>query len=323
MVKTALITGIAGQDGSYLAELLLEKGYRVYGLTLTCGEDCSRIESIQGKMELIKGDLTNQESLCDAVKKAKPNEVYNLAAIASVAASFSQPLLVADVVALGPIRLIEAMREHACEARFVQASSSEIFGDTRISPQDENTPLQPKSPYGVAKAYAHLMVKHYRTVDGMFASNCILYNHESPRRSAEYVTRKISLGVARISMGLQSKIDLGNLDGRRDWGYAPEYVDAMWRILQQKEPADFVVATGVTHTVREFLDEACRVAGIGEPMSIVTINKQNLRPADPTTLTGDAGKAKRVLGWESKTSFMRLVKIMVEFDLKKLKQEKN
>lgn len=315
MAKTAFITGIAGQDGSYLAELLLGKGYRVFGLTMSCGEDRSRIEPIKEKVELIKGDLTDQKSLDIAVKRAKPDEVYNLAATASVAASFSQPLLVADVVGLGAVRLMEAVENHACDAKFMQASSSEMFGDTRTSPQNELTPLQPKSPYGVAKAYAHLMVRHYRNVESMFASSCILYNHESPRRSPEYVTRKISLGVARIALGLQDKIELGNLDGRRDWGYAPEYVDAMWRTLQQKDPDDFVIATGVTHTVRELLEEACKIAGIKDPMSIVTINQSNLRPADPSALVGDASKAKKVLGWSPKTSFKQLVKMMVEHDL--------
>jgi len=316
MAKTAFITGIAGQDGSYLAELLLEKGYTVYGLTMSCGEDCSRIEQIKDRVELIKGDLTDRESLNAAVKTAEPDEVYNLAASASVAASFSKPLLVGDVVGLGAVRLIEAVKNHAPDAKLMQASSSEIFGDTKISPQNELTPLQPKSPYGVAKAYAHLMLKHYRNAESMFTSSCILYNHESPRRSPEYVTRKITVGVARISLGLQDKIALGNLDGRRDWGYAPEYVDAMWRTLQQKEPDDFVIATGVTHTVREFLEEACRVAGLRDPMSIVTLNQSNLRPADPTTLVGDASKAKEAFGWESKVSFTQLVKIMVEHDLK-------
>ena len=316
MTKTAFITGIAGQDGSYLAELLLDKGYRVVGLTMSCGEDCSRIEPIKGRVELIKGDLTDLQSLNAAVKKAEPDEVYNLAAIASVASSFSQPLIVTDVVGLGPVRLMEAIKSHARGAKFVQASSSEIFGDVRASPQNELTALQPKSPYGVAKAYAHLMIRHFRTADGMFASNCIFYNHESPRRSAEYVTRKISLGVARIALGLQENIDLGNLDGRRDWGYAPEYVEAMWRILQQKDPDDFVIATGVTHTVREFLEEACKVAGISDPMSVVTVKKANFRPADPAALVGDAGKAKKILGWSPKTSFGQLVRIMVENDMR-------
>lgn len=316
MTKNAFITGIAGQDGSYLAELLLEKGYRVYGLTMTCGEDCSRIERIQDKIELIKGDLTDRESLDTAVKTSEPDEVYNLAAIASVSTSFSQPILVGDVVGLGAVRVMEAVRNHASDAKLMQASSSEIFGDTGITSQNELSPLQPKSPYGIAKAYAHLMVRHYRNVEKIFASSCILYNHESPRRSPDYVTRKISRGVARIKLGLQEKINLGNLDGRRDWGYAPEYADAMWRTLQQKESDDFVIATGVTHTVREFLQEACMVAGINDPMSIVTINPSNLRPADSSTLVGDASKAKRVLGWEPKTSFKQLVKIMVEYDLR-------
>jgi GDPmannose 4,6-dehydratase len=315
MTKTAFITGVAGQDGSYLAELLLGKGYRVFGLTMSCGEDCSRIEPIKDRVELIKGDLTDPESLNAAVKRAAPDEVYNLAAIASVSASFSQPLLVADVVGLGPIRLMEAVRNHAHGARFMQASSSEMFGETRVTPQNELTPLQPRSPYGVAKTHAHLMVRHYRVSGGIFAGSCILYNHESPRRSPEYVTRKISLGVARIALGLQKEIELGNLDGRRDWGYAPEYVEAMWRTLQQKDPDDFVIATGVTHTVREFLEEACNVAGIEDPKSIVKVNKSNFRPTDPTALVGDASKAKKTLGWSPKTSFKQLVRTMVESDM--------
>jgi GDPmannose 4,6-dehydratase len=320
MAKTAFITGIAGQDGSYLAELLLKKGYAVFGLIMSCGEDCSRIEHIKDKVELIKGDLTDTESLSAAVRIAKPDEVYNLAASSSVADSFSKPLLMGDVVGLGAVKLIETIKNHIPDAKLMQASSSEIFGDTKISPQNELTPLQPKSPYGVAKAYAHLMVRHYRNAESMFTSSCILYNHESPRRGPEFVTRKIAIGVARISLGLQDKIALGNLDGRRDWGYAPEYVDAMWRTLQQKEADDFVIATGMTHTVREFLEEACRVAGIKDPMSIVTINQSNLRPADPSTLIGDASKAKKVLGWEPKISFKQLVKIMVEHDLRKEKK---
>ena len=315
MTRTAFITGIAGQDGSYLAELLLGKGYRVVGLTMSCGEDCSRIEPIRERIELIKGDLTDPESLNAAVRSAAPDEIYNLAAIASVSASFSQPLLVSDVVGLGPIRLMEAAKNHARGAKFVQASSSEIFGDTKTSPQNELTPLQPRSPYGVAKAHAHMMVGHYRNYNSMFASSCIFYNHESPRRGPEYVTRKISLGVARIALGLQEKIELGNLDGRRDWGYAPDYMEAMWRTLQQKDPDDFVIATGVTHTVREFLVEACEVAGIKDPMSIVKTNKSNLRPTDPKALVGDAGKARKTLGWSPKTSFEQLVRMMVESDM--------
>jgi len=316
MAKRAFITGIAGQDGSYLAELLLEKGYTVYGLTMTCGEDCSRIEQIKDRIELIKGDITDNESLNAAVKTAEPDEIYNLAAAASVASSFSKPLLVGDVVGLGVVRLIEAVKKYAPDAKLMQASSSEIFGDAKISPQNELTPLQPKSPYGVAKAYAHLMIRHYRNAESMFASSCILYNHESSRRSPEFVTRKITVGVARISLGLQDRIALGNLDGRRDWGYAPEYVNAMWKTLQQKEPDDFIIATGATHTVREFLEEACKITGIKDPMSIISINQSNLRPADLTTLVGDASKAKKILGWEPKIFFKQLVKIMVEHDLK-------
>jgi GDPmannose 4,6-dehydratase len=314
MTKTAFVTGIAGQDGSYLAELLVSKGYKVFGLTMSCGEDCSRLDPIKEKVELIKGDLTDQESLNAAVKKASPDEVYNLAATSSVASSFSQPLIVADVVGIGPVRLIEAIKKHASGARFVQASSSELFGDAKTSPQNEQTDFQPRSPYGAAKTYAHLMVRHYRNTDGRFASSCIFYNHESPRRAPEYVTRKISLGVARIALGLQDKIELGNLDGRRDWGYAPEYMEAMWRVLQNKDPDEFVIATGVTHTVRDFLNEACKVAGIEDPSSIVVVNKSNFRPADPSTLVGDASKAKKILGWSAKTSFEKLVRIMVEQD---------
>ena len=317
MAKKALITGITGQDGSYLAELLLSKGYEVYGLVRRFGtSNIDKIAGIRNQVQLIEGDLLDQTSLEHAVKSSEPDEIYNLASPSFIGSSFKHPMLTGEIAALGALRLIEVTKTRAPDARMYTACSSEMFGGTKVSPQDEQTPFCPKSPYGVAKVYAYWTGVNYRTTCGMFISNGITYNHESPRRGHEFVTRKISLGVARISMGLQKTIELGNLEGARDWGYAPEYVEAMWLMLQHKRPDDFVIATGETHTVREFLEEACKVAGIKDPTAVVKVSEKNLRPADYVLLRGDASKARKVLGWKAKTKFKDIVRIMVEADLK-------
>ncbi len=316
MSKRALITGVTGQDGSYLAELLLSKGYEVHGMVRRLGSaHLDRLSETKDAIHFVEGDLLDQTSLENAVRKSRPDEVYNLAAPSFVASSFSQPVLTGEIVGIGAVRMFEAVRKLAPSARLYQASSSEMFGAVTTSPQNEDTPFNPRTPYGTAKAFAFWTGVNCRRNSGMFVSNGILYNHESPRRGPEYVTRKISLGVARIAKGLQERIELGNLDGRRDWGYAPEYVEAMWRMLQRDEADDFVIATGETHTVREFLEEACRVAGVKDPMSVVSVSEGQMRPADFVHLKGDASKAKRMLGWEPRTRFKELVGIMVRADL--------
>jgi GDPmannose 4,6-dehydratase len=316
MAKSALIAGITGQDGSYLAELLLRKGYEVHGLVRRLGTaNTDKLASIRDRIQLVEGDLLDQTSLDRALEASEPDEVYNLAAPSFIGSSFKQPLLTGEIAGLGALRLIEVVKNRAPEARLYQACSSEMFGGTAVSPQNEQTPFQPRSPYGVAKVYAFWTGVNYRDTYGMFISNGITYNHESPRRGPEFVTRKISLGVARIAHGLEKRIDLGNLDARRDWGYAPEYVEAMWLMLQQDAGDDFVIATGETHTVREFLEEACRVAGIKDADSIVSVDKRHMRPADFVLLRGDPTKAKQKLGWAARTKFKDLVRIMVEADL--------
>jgi len=316
MPKRAFITGIAGQDGSYLAELLLRKGYEVHGLVRRLGTShLNNISKIKDNLHLIEGDLLDQTSLDRAFEQSAPNEIYNLAAPSFIGSSFKQPLLTGEIAGLGALRLFEAARARVPDARIYQAGSSEMFGGTVATPQNELTPFHPRSPYGAAKIYAFWTGVNYRENYGMFISNGMTYNHESPRRGPEFVTRKISLGVASVSKGLQKKIDLGNLEARRDWGYSPEYVEAMWKMLQLKAGDDFVIATGETHTVKEFLEEACRVAGVKDPSAIVSIDKKNIRPADSVHLRGDATKAKEKLGWVAKTRFRELVKIMVESDL--------
>lgn len=321
MAKTALLTGITGQDGSYLSEFLLRKGYTVYGLVLAC--DTTGVErlSCRDKVNLIEGDLKDQTSIDCAIKTSEPDEIYNLAAPSFVASSFKNPLETAEIAALGALRVLESAKERASDARIFQASSAEIFGRARSSPQNEKTPLNPTSPYGVAKAFAFMSSQLLREHKGLLVSNGIFYNHESPRRPPDFVTRKISLGVARIASGLQKTIELGDLNAKRDWGYAPEYVDAAWRILQFGKPEDFVIATGELHSVKEFLEEACEVAGIRNPDRIAKIKKELIRPTDPTRLRGDARKAKRLLGWEPKVKLRELVKIMVEADLKLAAEE--
>jgi GDPmannose 4,6-dehydratase len=322
MSKTALITGITGQDGSYLAELLLNKGYAVYGLVRRSStSNLARLEGVRTHVALLEGDLLDQSSLDHAVKSSNPDEIYNLAGPSFVASSFKQPVLTGEVGALGGMRLMEASKSLAPRARIFQASSSEMFGGTDIVPQNENTPFHPRTPYGIAKVYAYMAARYYRENYHMFVSNGIMYNHESPRRGPEYVTRKISIGIARVAFGLQEYIELGNMDAKRDWGFSPEYMDAAWRMLQQKQPDDFLIATGEVHTVREFLEEACKVADVKDPDKVLKMNPDYMRPADFTNLRGDAAKAKQVLGWTSKVRFKELVRIMVEADLKLAAEE--
>lgn len=316
MPRKAFITGITGQDGSYLAELLLKKDYKVYGLVRRLGaSSIEKIARIRNDLRLIEGDLLDQTSIERALEQSSPDEIYNLAAPSFVGSSFKQPLLTGEIAGLGALRLFDAARARVPDARIYQAGSSEMFGGTKISPQNEQTPFYPRSPYGVAKVYAYWAGVNYRESYGTCIANGIAYNHESPRRGAEFVTRKISLGVARIAKGHQKHIELGNLEGRRDWGYAPEYVEAMWKILQQKRPDDYIIATGETHSVKEFLFEACKVAGIKDPMKIVKVSDKNLRPVDFTLLRGDPSKIRKELAWEAKTRFKDLVRIMVEADL--------
>jgi GDPmannose 4,6-dehydratase len=317
MTKNALITGITGQDGSYLAELLLEKGYKVYGLTRRSSTPSyGRISQIVDEIELLSGDLLDQHSLTEAVKKSNPDEVYNLAAQSFVKASWEQPVLTGDFTGIGVTRMLEAVRIAKPEAKFYQASSSEMFGKVLQTPQSETTPFYPRSPYGVAKVYGHWITINYRESYDIFAVSGILFNHESPRRGLEFVTRKIANAVARIKHKKQDKIQLGNLDSKRDWGYAKDYVEAMWLMLQQDSPDDYVVGTGETHSVRDFLDEAFNVVGIDDWSGYVDAeHPKHVRPAEVDLLVANPEKAKRVLGWESKTSFPELVQLMVEAEL--------
>lgn len=323
-MKKAFITGVTGQDGSYLAELLLEKGYEVHGLNRrTSTQNLSRIIQLvdNPNFHLVSGDLIDQHSLTAALQKIQPDEVYNLAAQSFVQTSWEQPVLTGEYTALGVTRMLEAMRLACPQARFYQASSSEMFGKVQQVPQTESTPYWPRSPYGVAKVYGHWITVNYRESFDMYAVSGILFNHESPRRGLEFVTRKISHAVARIKLGKQDKIHLGNLDAKRDWGFAKDYVEAMWLMLQQDQPEDYVIATGETHSVREFLQLACEVAGIANWEDIVVIDDKYKRPAEVDLLVGDPGKAERQLGWKPNTSFAELVRIMVEADLKLVERE--
>jgi GDPmannose 4,6-dehydratase len=316
LTKRALITGVTGQDGSYLAELLLEKGYEVHGLVRRLSvPNLGNIGPIAGQLQLHDGDLMDQSSLDAVVRTSKPDEVYNLAAQSFVGTSFVQPALTGEITGLGMLRLLEAVRHHAPQARVYQASSSEMFGKVDREPQDETTPMHPRSPYGVAKVYAYWACINYREAYGMYVSNGILFNHESQRRGLDFVTRKIAHGVVAIHSGRTKALSLGNLDAKRDWGYAPDYVDLMWRILQYQEPDDFVGATGEAHSVREFVEEAFRVAGISDWEEHVVVEERHIRPAEVYNLRGDASKARRLLGWEPKVRFKELVRIMVEAEL--------
>jgi GDPmannose 4,6-dehydratase len=319
MANRALVSGATGQDGSFLMELLLKKGYEVYGLVRRLSTpNFINIATIADQVHLIDGDLMDQSSLDAAVKMAKPDEVYNLAAQSFVGTSFVQPVLTGEITGLGVVRLLEAVRAHAPHARFYQASSSEMFGKVDREPQDETTPMHPRSPYGAAKVYAYWACINYREAYGIHVSNGILFNHESERRGLEFLTRKVANGVARIHAGNAKTISLGSLDARRDWGYAPEYVDLMWRVLQYPDPGEFVGATGEAHSVREFVEEAFRVAGIPDWEQHVTVDERNLRPAEVYNLRGNASKAKRLLAWEPKVRFKELVKIMVESELERM-----
>ena len=314
----ALITGITGQDGSYLAELLLEQGYEVFGMTRRAStENVERIGHLADRLTLIQGDLLDPHSLVSALRTAEPTEVYNLAAQSFVPTSWNQPVLTAEFTAVGVTRMLEAVRTVDPNIRFYQASSSEMFGKVREVPQNELTPFHPRSPYGVAKAYGHYITVNYRESYGLFAVSGILFNHESPRRGLEFVTRKISDGVARIKLGLADELRLGNFDAERDWGFAGDYVEAMWQMLQQDEPDDFVVATGEPHSVRDFFEIAFAHVGL-DPERYVKTDPEFLRPAEVDQLVGDASKARKQLGWEPKHSFRDLVTMMVEADLARL-----
>ena len=319
MKKRALITGVTGQDGSYLAEVLLEKGYTVFGiLRRSSSPNYERIEHIRDKLELIQGDLLDQNSLIEAVQYAKPDEVYNLAAQSFVPTSWNQPVLTGEFTALGATRMLEAIRVVNSKIKFYQASSSEMFGAVQEVPQNEKTPFYPKSPYGVAKVYGHYITVNYRESYGIFACSGILFNHESPRRGLEFVTRKVSHGVAKIKLGLQKELKMGTLDSQRDWGYAKEYVEAMWLMLQQDEPGDYVIATGKAHTVRKLLQIAFSHVGLNWEDHVV-IDEDLIRPAEVNRLLGDASKAREKLLWRPQVSFEELITMMVESDVKKLK----
>lgn len=316
-MKRALITGITGQDGSYLAELLLAKGYRVFGLTRrTSTVNNERIHHIEEKIHLLQGDLLDQSSLASAIMEAEPDEVYNLAAQSFVKTSWNQPVLTGEFTAIGVTRMLEAIRTVNPKIKFYQASSSEMFGKVTETPQKETTRFYPRSPYGVAKVYGHYITLNYRESYDLFACSGILFNHESPRRGLEFVTRKISNAVARISLGKQKKLELGNLDSERDWGFAGDYVEAMWMMLQQKEADDYVIATGEKHSVKEFVEIAFKTVGIPDWQKYVESDKpEYMRPAEVDYLIGDYSKAKKELGWEPKTSFTQLVEMMVNADI--------
>lgn len=317
-MKKAFITGITGQDGSYLAEFLLEKDYEVYGLTRrTSTQNFARIEQIMHheKLHLVSGDLIDQHSLTTAIRDIQPDEVYNLAAQSFVQTSWEQPVLTGEFTAIGVTRMLDALRLVCPTAKFYQASSSEMFGKVQEVPQTERTSFYPRSPYGVAKVYGHWITVNYRESFNMFAVSGLLFNHESPRRGLEFVTRKIAHGVARVKLGKQTHVELGNLESKRDWGYAKDYVEAMWLMLQQDQPEDFVIATGETHSVKEFLQQACQVAGISDWEAIYKHNPAYDRPAEVDLLIGDASKAKEKLGWSPKVSFAELVELMVKAEL--------
>jgi GDPmannose 4,6-dehydratase len=319
MAKRALITGITGQDGSYLAEFLLEKGYEVFGLVRrTSTVNYERIKHIQDRIQLISGDMLDQTSLQGALMQAEPDEVYNLAAQSFVQTSWSQPVFTGDVTALGVTRLLDAIRQVNKHIHFYQASSSEIFGKVQEVPQRETTPFYPRSPYGVAKVYGHWITVNYRESYGLHASSGILFNHESPRRGLEFVTRKVTHGVARIKLGLSDELRLGNLDAQRDWGFAGDYVKAMWLMLQQEEPDDYVVATGETHTVQKLVETAFNHVGL-DWKKHVKQDPRYMRPAEVDLLVGDPSKAGNKLGWEPAVNFTELIKMMVDSDLKLLK----
>ena len=311
----ALITGVTGQDGSYLAELLLEKGYEVYGIVRNIARTAREgADTFGGRINYVEADLTDQISLDRAMQQIEPEEVYNLAGQTFVPTSWTQPLLTMDVTGMGALRMLEAIRRHVPQTRFLQVSSSEIFGKPEDAQQTETTPLRPRNPYGAAKIFAHHITINYRESYGMFACSCIAFNHESPRRAPEFITRKVSRQVARIKLGLADKIKVGNIEGRRDWGFAGDYVRAMWLMLQQPTPDDFVIATGVTRSVKELLEIAFTHVGL-DWREHVEIDPVLLRPAEDDLLTGDAGKATNILGWKPTVTFEQMVRMMVDSDL--------
>jgi len=324
-VKKALITGITGQDGSYLAEFLLQKGYEVYGIVRRSSSiNTDRIDHIyeepqakQKRLHLLYGDLNDASSINRILRTVRPNEIYNLAAQSHVKVSFEIPEYTSEVTALGPLRILEAIVESGIKAKFYQASSSELYGRNEKAPQNENTPFKPVSPYAVAKLFAYWTTINYRESYGIFACNGILFNHESPRRGETFVTRKITRAIARIKKGLQDKLYLGNLSAKRDWGYAKDYIEAMWLMLQAKKADDFVIATGETHTVKEFVEEAFNYAKL-DWKKYVSIDKRYFRPIEVNVLQGDYSKARKTLGWKPRTSFEELVRIMVDADIKTL-----
>jgi|TARA_B100001971_G_C18204416_1_gene546654 GDPmannose 4,6-dehydratase len=321
-MKKALVTGITGQDGSYLADFLLEKGYKVYGMIRRSSvEKFERIEHIREKVELVQGDLNDQNSLITAVRDSQPDEIYSLGAQSFVPTSWNQPILTGEITGLGVTRLLEAIRVVNPKIKFYQASSSEMFGKVKEVPQKESTPFHPRSPYGVAKAYGHFITVNYRESYDIFACSGILFNHESPRRGIEFVTRKITDCVARIKLGMMKKLGLGNLEAKRDWGFAGDYVKAMWLMLQQKEPDDFVIGTGETRSVKEFVEAAFNHVDLNYK-DYVFIDPKYKRPAEVDLLIADASKAKKVLGWEPTVKFEELVKMMVDADMERLKGKK-
>jgi len=323
-MKRALITGINGMDGSYLADLLLEKGYEVYGMERrTSSPNRTNTKHLEGKITFLHGDLTDQNSLVRCLRESNPNEVYNLGSQSFVGESWNTPEQTSDVTGLGVLRMLEAIREYGKEVRFYQASSSEMFGRMVENPAKESTPFYPRSPYGVAKLYGHWITKNYRESYDMFACSGILFNHESERRGIEFVTRKITDGVARIHLGLQDKIMLGNLDAKRDWGYSPDYCEAMWLMLQQDKPDDYVIATGETHSIRDFLDAAFKHIGVTDWSNYVGQDPRFMRPAEVDVLRGDSTKAQTELNWKPKTSLEEMVSKMVKNDIEILKNDKN
>ena len=319
MAKRALITGVSGQDGSYLAELLLSKGYEVWGIVRRLSaENYERIEHIRDQITLVQGDLLDQSSLAAALTESEPDEVYNLAAQSFVPTSWTQPVLTAEFTSVGVTRLLEAIRQVNPRVRFYQASSSEMYGKVREVPQGEDTPFYPRSPYGVAKVYGHFITVNYRESYDMHCTSGILFNHESPRRGLEFVTRKVSNGVARIKLGLQTELPMGNLEAQRDWGFAGDYVEAMWLMLQQDEPDDYVIATGETHSVERLVEVAFAHAGLDWHDHVV-LDERFVRPAEVDLLIGDRSKAEKELGWMPKVSFEELVAMMVDADLERLR----
>ena len=318
-MKTALITGINGMDGSHLADLLLTKNYKVYGMERRSSSlNDTNIKHLRDKVIILNGDMTDQNSLLRCIKESNPDEVYNLAAQSFVGESWNTPEQTSNVTGLGVLRILEAIREFNPKIKFYQASSSEMFGRMIENPAKESTPFYPRSPYGVAKLYGHWITKNYRESYNMFACSGVLFNHESERRGIEFVTRKISDGVARIKLGLENHITLGNLDAKRDWGYAPDYVEAMWLMLQQESPDDYVISTGNTYSIRDFLDIAFNHIGIADWTPYIKQDSKFIRPAEVDVLKGDSFKANNKMGWFPKTSFVDLVKIMVNNDLKKI-----